>query len=71
MTEIRFKKGMGDRYVRVLEEAGATEQEWARFSHLAKRSAMGAFVATMLIEAGTPVGEAIDGCAEVACRNKG
>jgi hypothetical protein len=70
-TVIEFKKGQGDRYARVLEEKGATEQEFARFAHLAKRSAMGPFAAIILIEAGTPVAEAIDGFAEVARKQAG
>ncbi len=63
--EIRIKD-LGAYSIGVLEDAGATPQEWARFAHLAKRSPMGAFVAIMHIEAGAPVGETIDGCAEVA-----
>ena len=66
MTAIEFKKGQGDRYARVLEEKGATEQEFARFAHLAKSSAIGAFLAILAIEGRTPVAEAIDGFAEVA-----
>ncbi len=64
---IRIKEGEGDRYVRVLEEAGATDQELARFAHLAKRSPLGAWMAIAWIEAGAlGVAEAIDSCAEIA-----
>lgn len=58
---------MADRYERVLDEAGATEQEWARFTHLIRKAPLGAFMAIMAIDGGAlSVAEAIDSATEIA-----
>jgi hypothetical protein len=71
MNEFWFKKNQGDRYVRVLEEAGATEQQFARFVHLGRRSRLAAFAAISFIEAGVPVGDAIESCERTERRLRG
>lgn|SRR5215211_3946907 len=63
--EIFVKKDLGAWYCEVLENAGATPQEWSRFAQLLGRSQAGAFVAATLIDGGAlTVAEAIDGAAE-------
>jgi hypothetical protein len=71
MTEFRFEKDQGDRYVRVLEEAGATEQQFARLVHLGRRSRLAALAAISFIEVGVPVGEAIESCERTEKRLRG
>jgi hypothetical protein len=71
MTEIEFQKNQGDRYLRVLDEAGATEQELARFVHLGRRSRLAAFMAIGFIEDGIPVGKAIESCERTEKRLRG
>ena len=66
-TEVRLARSFGETAVRVLDEAGATDQELTRFAHLLKRSSAGAFVEITLIEGGAlGVAEAIDSCTEIA-----
>ena len=70
--EVRTKKDLGAWYREVLENAGASPQEVARFAQLLKRSQAGAFVAATVIEGGAlTVAEAIDGAAESErCRRR-
>ncbi len=65
MTHIRLTDP-GDLFVRVLEDAGATPQETARFAHL--RTPEGRLAATLMIRAGVAVGKAVDSCAETERR---
>ncbi len=68
--EMRITGGLAGYYQRVLDEAGATDQELTRFVHLLRRSQQAALLAVLEIDAGIPAGEAIDGYAEVVRRRQ-